>query len=92
MNPIEMAFAKLKTLLRQAPERTRDGLWRRIGALLDQFTQMNASTISVPQVTQGLGQRNQRVRDIATNQNHQNLKDSANFDGFCGCDNKDYRA
>src|SRR5690242_17688485 len=26
MNPIEMAFAKLKTLLRQAPERTRDGL------------------------------------------------------------------
>lgn len=38
MNPIELAFAKLKTLLRQAPERTRDGLWRRIGALLDQFT------------------------------------------------------
>jgi transposase len=38
MNPIEMAFAKLKTLLRQSPERTRDGLWRRIGALLDQFT------------------------------------------------------
>src|ERR1700730_2900852 len=38
MNPIEMAFSKLKTLLRQAPERTRDGLWRRIGALLDQFT------------------------------------------------------
>ena len=38
MNPIEMAFAKLKTLLRQAPERTRDGLWNRIGELLDQFT------------------------------------------------------
>ena len=38
MNPIEMAFSKLKTLLRQAPERTVDGLWRRIGALLDQFT------------------------------------------------------
>ena len=38
MNPIEMAFAKLKTLLRQAPERTRDGLWQRIGALLDCFT------------------------------------------------------
>jgi transposase len=37
MNPIEMAFAKLKTL-RQAPERTIDGLWRRIGALLDQFS------------------------------------------------------
>ena len=38
MNPIEMVFSKLKTLLRQAPERTVDGLWRRIGALLDQFT------------------------------------------------------
>jgi transposase len=33
-----MAFSKLKTLLRQAPERTVDALWRRIGALLDQFT------------------------------------------------------
>jgi hypothetical protein len=33
-----MVFAKLKTLLRQAPERTVVGLWRRIGALLDQFT------------------------------------------------------
>ena len=38
MNPIEMAFSKLKTLLRQAPERTRDGLWKRIGDLLDRFT------------------------------------------------------
>ena len=38
LNPIEMAFSKLKTLLRQAPERTRDGLWRRLGELLDRFT------------------------------------------------------
>ncbi len=38
MDPIEMALTKLKTLLRQAQERTRDGLWQRIGALLDQFT------------------------------------------------------
>jgi transposase len=38
MNPIEMAFSKLKTLLRQAPERTRDGLWQRVGQLLDRFT------------------------------------------------------
>lgn len=37
MNPIEMACAKLKTLLRQQPERTIDGLWRRIGVLLDAF-------------------------------------------------------
>jgi transposase len=38
MNPIEMAFAKLKMLLRQAAERTRDGLWQRIGEPLDRFT------------------------------------------------------
>ena len=28
LNPIEQAFAKLKTLLRKAGERTRGGLWR----------------------------------------------------------------
>ena len=38
LNPIELAFAKLKTLLRQAAERTQDGLWSRIGTLLDRFT------------------------------------------------------
>lgn len=37
LNPIEMVFAKLKTLLRKDPERTIDGLWRRIGTLLDRF-------------------------------------------------------
>jgi transposase len=37
LNPIEMAFAKLKTMLRTAAERTRDDLWNRIGALLDRF-------------------------------------------------------
>ena len=36
-NPIEKAFAKLKALLRKAAERTVDGLWTRIGQLLDQF-------------------------------------------------------
>jgi transposase len=38
LNPIELAFAKLKTLLRKAAERTREALWRRIAALLDAFT------------------------------------------------------
>ena len=37
-NPIENAFAKLKALLRQAAERTVDGLWTAIGRLLDAFT------------------------------------------------------
>ena len=35
-NPIEMAFSKLKAHLRRAAERTRDGLWNRIGKLIDQ--------------------------------------------------------
>ena len=37
-NPIEMAFAKLKALLRKAAERTVDGLWNTIGRLVDLFT------------------------------------------------------
>ena len=38
LNPIELAFAKLKTLLRKAAERTRDGLWDKIGQVLADFT------------------------------------------------------
>jgi len=37
LNPIENAFSKLKRLLRTATERTVDGLWHRIGRLLDEF-------------------------------------------------------
>ncbi len=37
LNPIEMAFAKLKALLRRARHRTRDALWDGIGQLLDHF-------------------------------------------------------
>ena len=37
-NPIENAFAKLKTLLRKAAERTVKGLWTAAGNLLDAFT------------------------------------------------------
>jgi transposase len=38
LNPIEMAFAKLKALLCKAAERTRETLWHRIGQLLSAFT------------------------------------------------------
>ncbi len=37
MNPTEMAFAKLKSLLRQEPARTIDDLIECIGQLLDRF-------------------------------------------------------
>ena len=38
LNPIELAFAKLKALLRKAGERSIEDLWMKIGDLLDTFT------------------------------------------------------
>ena len=38
LNPIEMAFSKLKALLRKAAERSVADLWDRIGTSLDQFS------------------------------------------------------
>jgi transposase len=38
LNPIEQVFAKLKTLLRKAAERTIEETWRRIGQLLSTFS------------------------------------------------------
>ena len=36
-DPIEQAFAKLKHFLRKDRPRTRDGLWRNVGAILKKF-------------------------------------------------------
>nr|WP_238525768.1 IS630 family transposase [Parvularcula bermudensis] len=38
LNPIEMAFSKLKAILKKATARTIDDLWRVIGESLDAFT------------------------------------------------------
>jgi transposase len=38
LNPIELAFAKLKALLRRAGRRTVDGLWQFLGQALDAFS------------------------------------------------------
>jgi transposase len=38
LNPIEMAFAQLKSHLRKAAERTAPALWNRIGQCLDEIT------------------------------------------------------
>jgi transposase len=38
LNPIEQVFAKMKTLLRKAEERTVEAVWRRIGTQLGNFT------------------------------------------------------
>ena len=37
LSPIELAFSKLKALLRPAAERATEGLWRTIGALIGRF-------------------------------------------------------
>jgi transposase len=38
LNPIEMAFSKLKTMLRKMKLRTMEELWNKIGKLCDIFT------------------------------------------------------
>ena len=38
LNPIELAFSKLKRLLRDAAERTVEALWQTIGRLLGRFS------------------------------------------------------
>ena len=38
LNPIELAFSKLKALLRSAAERTTERLWHTIASLLDRFS------------------------------------------------------
>ena len=43
LNPIEQVFAKLKTLLKKANERTVEDTWRRIGGLLDRFSAAECS-------------------------------------------------
>ena len=43
LNPIELSFAKLKTLLRTAAERTVGALWDRICTALDAFTPQECS-------------------------------------------------
>jgi len=44
LNPIEMMFAKLKTLLRKADERSVAAVWHRIGQLLGEFSPAECSS------------------------------------------------
>ena len=57
-NPIEQAFAKLKTLLRKLAARTVSSLWNALGDLLDRFTPRNAPTIlPAPDMFRSIGIR-----------------------------------
>ena len=50
LNPIEMAFSKLKALLRKAAERTVDGLWAAIARILETFAPRECRNYFVPPV------------------------------------------
>ena len=43
LNPIEMAFSKLKALLRKAAERTRDALWSAVAVAIEAFTPLECA-------------------------------------------------
>lgn len=43
LNPIEMAFSKLKQLLRSAGHRTMDALWNDVQRMMDQITASDAA-------------------------------------------------
>ena len=43
LNPIEQLFAKLKTLLRKAAQRTVEATWRQIGALIPAFSPLECA-------------------------------------------------
>jgi transposase len=43
LNPIELAFSKLKALLSKAAQRTIPGLWRKIGSLFAAFSARECS-------------------------------------------------
>jgi transposase len=47
LNPIEQVFAKLKHLLGKAAERTKEATWRRIGTLLEYFSQTECNNYLV---------------------------------------------
>ncbi len=40
LNPIELAFSKLKKLLRDGAKRSVDALWQLCGGILDEFTEV----------------------------------------------------
>ena len=63
LNPIKMAFAKLKAPLRKAAARTFDEVWKSIGQICNMFHQKNAETTSKHMVM-NLSKRATLYRDL----------------------------
>jgi transposase len=51
LNPIEMAFAKLKSLLRAKALRTMDELWKALGPLPDTFSPTECTNSATPAIS-----------------------------------------
>jgi transposase len=67
LNPIELAFVKLKARLRSAAARSVDALWHTLGQLLDAFTPTECANYLahagyVPSNREMLSKRVRRVR------------------------------
>jgi transposase len=54
LNPIEMAFAKFKELLRQGQARTVDALWDLIGRTLNLFTPQECANYDARALTDAM--------------------------------------
>jgi transposase len=67
LNPIEQAFAKLKTLLRKAAARTLEDTWKSIGNLLGEFSPDECANYltNSPPFEGGRPQTGSRLRDTA---------------------------
>ena len=48
LNPIELAFAKLKTLLRRTQARTAEALWTIVGSLIGPVQPREAQELHLP--------------------------------------------
>lgn len=70
MTPIEIAFSKLKALLRQEPARTLDGLAEHIGRLLNHFYPAERGNSSRPLDING---RSENALGIKTAQSYASL-------------------
>ena len=84
LNPIEQVFAKLKTLLRKADERTIDAVWRRIGSLLDAFTPAECANYLRNAGYAGLHLNRERILEFALGRPRLEFARSCAL-GFCLC-------
>lgn len=58
-NPSEMAFAKLKALIRRAAPWANDDLWQAVGHVFEPFTEQDGFNVSAVTASLAFGLRSQ---------------------------------